>query len=343
MSTGSVTVLLILLFVVSPVLYPMMYAAPSRSFLQTRGTSITDSEGRVVILRGVNYPGYDKERTSLHNPGAYMTLELGFSFNVVRLPISWANLEPEPGVFNSTYLSEFVGRDVEWAGQAGLYVVLDMHQYDWAGRFGGYGVPDWAVQNYPANETGMREAVSDFWTNNGLQDHLIQVWVKVAEYFANEPAVAGYDLLNEPWVYTSAMPELNASAVNAFYVRVIQAIRTVDQNHIVFLEPANMYTPELSVTPNIVWSPHFYPLSFESKYQADDFTLLEQDFLMKYQTFVTEGGMPVWIGEFGAFMADESSRATWTQDALTLFERYHVGWAWWAYTGQYTTIPNQLP
>lgn len=296
------------------------------------------------MLRGVNYPGYDKDQPTLHNSAAYTALGLGFAFNVVRLPISWANLEPEPGVFNSTYLSWFVGQDVEWARSAGVYLVLDMHQYGWARRFGGYGVPDWAVRDYPADETGMRRAVSDFWANMGLQDHLVQVWVRVAAYFASEPAIAGYDLLNEPWVYNSVIPELNASAVNAFYARAIEAIRVADPNHIIFLEPANMYSPKLlPKEANIVWSPHFYQLSFEPKYQVENFTLLERDFLEKYQKFLVESGTPMWIGEFGAFMADDSSRAMWTQDVLTLFNRYHVGWAWWAYDGRFSSIPDQLP
>jgi endoglycosylceramidase len=224
-----------------------------------------------------------------------------------------------------------------------LYVVLDMHQYGWARRFGGYGVPDWAVEAYPANETGMRQAVTDFWMNSELQGHFIQVWAKVAEYFADDPTIAGYYLLNEPWMYTSLAQRLNASSVNEFYLRTIEAIRTVDKNHIVFLEPANIYTTKLRVTQNIVWSPHFYPLSFEAKYQPENFTLLEQDFLEKYHTFMVDSGTPMWIGEFGAFMPDGSSRGVWTQDALTLFDRYQVGWTWWAYNGQYTTIPNQLP
>jgi len=41
-------------------------------------------------------------------------------------------------------------------------------------------------------------------------------------------------------------------------------------------------------------------------------------------------GGPIWIGEFGAFMKDESHH-NWLQDATTLFDKYMVGWAWWAF------------
>ena len=338
----SVAAVLVLFATIGAALAPAIYATPTPGFLSTRGTSIVDSAGQAVILRGVNYPGYGLDYPMLHNSAAYRTLYEGFGFNVVRLPISWANLEPQPGFINSTYLSWYVDQDVQWAKSAGIYVILDMHQYDWAARFGGFGAPDWAVQNYAPNATGMQQAVTDFWLNIDLQDHLIQVWAKIARHFANEPTIAGYDLLNEPWIYTSMKPGLNATALNAFYDRTIQAIRAVDTNHIIFLEPANMNTFKLPTRTNIVWSPHFYPLSFAPKYDLQNFTILENDFLAKYETLLVDSGTPMWVGEFGAFMPDSSSRATWTQDAMTLFNRYQIGWAWWGYNGQYTTIPDQL-
>lgn len=319
---------------------PAIYATPTGGFLSTRGTSIVDSVGQTVILRGVNYPGYEQDHPTLHSFGAYSTLA-GNEFNVVRLPISWANLEPEPGAFNSTYLS-YLDQDAQWAKSAGIYVILDMHQSNWADKFGREGAPDWAVQNYGSNATGMQQAVTDFWTNTGLQDHLVQVWAKIAQHFVNEPTIAGYDLFNEPWIFTSATPALNAThALEAFYFRTIHAIRAVDPNHIIFLEPGNVVMFGVPIT-NIVWSPHFYPLSFASKFYFQNSTILENDFAAKYETFVIDFGTPIWIGEFGAFMPDNSSRAMWTQVTLVLFNRYGIGWAWWAYNGQYTSIPDQL-
>lgn len=326
---------------VGAVFAPAIYAAPSRGFLSTRGTLIVDSTGEAVVLRGVNYPGYEHDHPDLHNSAAYSALA-GNEFNVARLPISWANLEPQPGAFSSAYLSSYVDQDVQWAKSAGIYLILDMHQYDWAARFGGEGAPEWSVENYAANATGMRQAVSNFWSNTDLQDHLIQVWVKIADHFINEPVIAGYDLFNEPWVFTSVMPELNATqALEAFYIRAVQAIRAADPNHIIFLEPGNVKTFKLPIA-NIVWSPHLYQLAFASKFYLENYTFLESDFMAKYQTFVTDYGTPMWIGEFGAFMADNASRAVWLQVALDLFNRYEIGWGWWAYDGQYTSIPDQL-
>ena len=98
------------------------------------------------------------------------------------------------------------------------------------------------------------------------------------------------------------MSSLNATTIDAFYAKAIQAIRGIDKNHIIFLEPANMYSKTFPVKDNIVWSPHYYPLSFAPKYFPHNITILEADLAAKYGKFLLEMGSPMWIGEFGAFM-----------------------------------------
>jgi endoglycosylceramidase len=262
-------------------------------------------------------------------------------FNVVRLPISWALFEPRPGILDFSYLSRYVSRDVSYAKKHGLFIVLDMHQYNWARRFGGSGVPDWSVQSYAPNEVGKREAISNFWINTKLQAHFLRAWSEIARTYANETAVAGYDILNEPWIYTSVIPYLNAKHVDALYLKVINSIRAVDPNHIIFLEPANMYSSKFPVKDNIVWSPHFYPLSFVSTYRPQDARALEADLQAKLKRFALEMGGPIWIGEFGAFMKDESHH-DWLRDATTLFDKYMVGWAWWAFGQELDGTGNSM-
>jgi aryl-phospho-beta-D-glucosidase BglC (GH1 family) len=304
-------------------------AQATTGFLSVKGTWITDSTGKDVLLRGVNYLGYECGPPTSHSESAYAYFaQMGF--NVVRLPISWANLEHIKGYFDPTWLLWYVDQDVQWAKKYAIYIVLDMHQDNWASRFGGCGAPDWSVSQYPPNDVGMREAVSDFWVDTSLQNHLVMVWANIASHYANEPTIAGYDLLNEPWVYNSVIPSLNASYLDSFYARVTAAIRAVDQNHILFLEPANMNTFNTSFDSKIVWSPHFYPLSFDPKYYPQNMTVLQADLAAKYQTFVLDSKTPMWIGEFAAFMTDNTAY-NWLNDAKTLFAKYQIGWAWWAY------------
>jgi len=307
---------------------PTVNSVGRNGFLRTDGIWIVNSEGRRILLRGVNYPGLSWEpQPDKHKEAAYRRFaEIGC--NVVRLPISWAHLEPLPGVFDDKYLYGYVDKDIRWARKYGLFVVLDMAQWKWAERFGGNGVPDWAVQAYPPTEGGMRKFASDFWVNSTLQGHLSQVWRWVASIYANEPTIAGYDLFNEPWSYTLMDSNMTAKYVHEFYLNVIESVRDVDLNHMIFLEPIGTNSLNITLEKSIVWSPHFYPLAFTPTYFAENVTLLEADLAAKYRKFVIEFAKPMWIGEFGAFMKDDSY-INWLHDAIGLFDRYQIGWAWW--------------
>ena len=50
-----------------------------------------------------------------------------------------------------------------------------------------------------STRTAVLTAWDSFYANrNGIQDHLVSVWGRIAREFRTDPAVAGYDLLNEP-------------------------------------------------------------------------------------------------------------------------------------------------
>jgi hypothetical protein len=318
----------------------------AQSFLRTNGTRIVDAYDNTVLLRGVNYWGYHHSRNTAtlpHSEEDYkLFAELGF--NVVRLVVSWEAFEPKPGFFDESYL-EYVDQEVKWAKNYGLYVVIDFHQSRWAQRFQGTGAPEWTVQQYPATDDGLREAVSNFWVNSTLQEHFIQTWVTVARFYANETAVAGYDILNEPWVYLlgctcTGKGFVRMEDIQTLYSKAIDEIRRVDANHLIFLEMEGHNAPVLNVTnrQNLVWSPHFYPLAFgppygPSVYSHDELGILQSELSVDIATFVDGTGMPIWIGEFGVPVESkmEGGKDLWMQDAKDLFGIYEVGWAWWSY------------
>jgi beta-glucosidase/6-phospho-beta-glucosidase/beta-galactosidase len=80
-------------------------------FLSVQGTWIVESTGKPVLLRGVNYPGYQSPNPRLHAESAYANFAK-MGFNVVRLQISWAKLEPRKGQFDNSFLMWYVDRDV---------------------------------------------------------------------------------------------------------------------------------------------------------------------------------------------------------------------------------------
>jgi endoglycosylceramidase len=263
-------------------------------------------------------------------------------FNVVRLPVGWMWFEPQPGVFDQSYL-DIINRDVQWAKEYGIYIILDMHQSRWAPKFlfpngnQGCGSPDWTVTQYPATDLGMQAAMTNFWTNDTLQKHYIDVWRKLATAFVANPTIAGYDIMNEPRTFNG-----DNGSVKSFYLKVIQSIRSVDANHIIFLEPVNYDIGTVfafSPGQQVVWSPHFYPLASQSHYFPENISVLREEFTMDYNEIVLEAKNPMWIGEYGAFMTDGSA-VNWLQDAIRIFNQYNVGSAWWPYEGgPITEIP----
>src|SRR3990172_11520598 len=100
MRTRSFTALLVLVLTLGLAFVPNTFAAKAQGFLSVQGTQIIDSTGSPVLLRGVNYPGYESGRSDpkVHSESAYEMFARS-GFNVVRLPISWGNIEPYPGAF----------------------------------------------------------------------------------------------------------------------------------------------------------------------------------------------------------------------------------------------------
>jgi len=323
-------------------------------FLRTQGTLIVDAHGQVVLLRGANFIGYEGWRLTMqgmtHSEKDYRGLN-DQGFNVVRLIIDWAMIEPTRGVYDEQYFLKYVDRDIAWAKKYGIYVILDMHQWNWNQKFilGGQGAPDWAVTQYPPTESGRLAAVENFWKNETLRASLVNAWKYVASRYSNETFVAGYDLLNEPWnMFDGSSEGANErwSIIQSFYEELIDAIRTVDGNHIVFVEPWLGKGYLASIRPiqksNLVWAPHFYCYTysyleggkeFESygrPYSHANASLLESFLKPYYDQFVLDFGQPMWMGEFGIEMFVQGSDV-WAQDSVTLFEKYQLGWAWWVY------------
>jgi endoglycosylceramidase len=189
---------------------------------------------------------------------------------VVRLVLNWSQLEPTPGAYSKTYLAR-VAQVVSWARRQGIYVILDMHQ-DQYSRFilpvdakvapsgctpsgGSDGAPGWAVQAgsqagcalYGIDELNPAEsaAFAQFWQNSpvsgpqgqapgtGLQDHYIGALAALARRFVGDPAVVGYELMNEPQPGSSgSLPAGNGYQASSedlypFYTRAVEALTGV--------------------------------------------------------------------------------------------------------------------
>lgn len=254
-------------------------------------------------------------------------------FNSVRMVLFWDLMEPSRGAFSATHFAT-LDTAIARAKAAGLYVVLDaIHLY---GSGGFNDVPAWA-------QTG--DSVTTVQTNGG------GYLKELARRYRAEPAVAGYDLVNEFYRFP-----IDQNGVLRAYDSLIREVRTVDPDKIIVIEPTYGDTSiappladfaNLTDKRNVVWSIHDYfaggePDGYSSDgqqrgtylwdgttgYTAPDPAALEAHLLVHLDAL--RGVLPLWIGEFGIGDA-ATNRDLWIQQTVSLFQKYGLGYAWWEY------------
>ena len=186
----------------------------------TDSLQFTDSQGRVRIFNGMNID--DKQIGDVFRydlDEAFFKQFRANGFNLIRLAVQWANIEPVPGRYSESYLGSM--DDIfRLAEKYGVYILLDMHQdlySGFGGIGGGDGAPDWAcmtdgVKPKPYKFVWAEAYVFGKWVHNcfdhfwknddclgkGLQDRYADLWRMLAARYGSSPALFGYDLLNEP-------------------------------------------------------------------------------------------------------------------------------------------------
>lgn len=330
--------------------------------LSQTGTWLTNGAGQVVILHGVNevykLAPYEPSATGFNEADAQFLADNGF--NVVRLGVIWAGVEPQPGVIDTAYLDS-IHQTVHMLADHGIYTIIDMHQDLYSNTFYGEGAPGWASdgggrpnQNagFPGNyyvNPALNHAWDAFWGNAdapngiGLLDNYTLTWEHVANYFSGNSAVIGYDIMNEPFPGSNYPVALLGGSFFAsqqltpMYNQVAAAIRAVDPTTPLYLEPPNPAVTEiptllgLPVTllgrvsdPNVVLAFHNYcgPIG------GALCTKIANTLAAQAQSYAVRHSVPAVMNEFGA----TSDIATLTKE-MRSGDRYLMSWAEWAYTG----------
>ncbi len=307
--------------------------ALAQGFLHSSGSKIIDPNGQEILLRGIGLggwlvpEGYMLHTESFANSPSEIRAKFAsligsanadqffdtyrrnyvtrkdvdriarWGFNSIRLPMHYALLTPkdQPGVYVESGFA-IIDSLLSWCEANQIYLILDLHCAPGGqnnGNISDYG-------GYPS-----------LWENTQYQQRTVELWRTIAQRYASRRWIGGYDLLNEPaW----NLPPNNQPLLS-LYVRITQAIRQVDQNHLIFAE-GNWYATDFSgLTPpwdvNMAYSFHKY---WNPNTTAAINTVLNLRSLHN---------VPLWLGESG-----ENSNA-WFIDCVELMERNSIGWAWW--------------
>lgn len=183
--------------------------------------------------------------------------------------------------------------------------------------------------------------------NHDCQDSLVKAWEKLASTYKNNPAVWGYDILNEPreddYVYMPNGP----LDWNRLAEKIALAIRNIDKETPIIVEPPRWGSPQALLTfkpiavDNVIYSVHFYAphqythqgihnrpdnISYPGKIAGknwDKETIRKQ--LEPVVWFQKKYNVPIYIGEFSvARWAPGGAR--WLKDTIDIFEEN--GWDW---------------
>lgn len=142
-------------------------------------------------------------------------------FNTIRFGLAYS-------MTLSENFFEWLDENIQWAEEAGLKIILDMH------------APQGGIQLRD------KQGALAFWTKESVQKEFIDVWVNIAEHYKDSSCVIMYDLLNEPLVIADSEEEGIAKYVD-FMQRLIQAIREVDENHVMCVEGFSIQRHNTSV------------------------------------------------------------------------------------------------
>jgi hypothetical protein len=319
-------------------------ATSGLSWLSVRDRRIVDESGRTVLLRGFNTSTL-LEPTVPHLPldETDATMMESDGFDVVRLAVSWGRLEPQRGVWDAGYLQS-IAATVDLLNRHHIYVVVDMHFLDWSSAFSGSGAPAWA--SLPLDPDLHMQALGDwqrhlspavngantyFWVSPDWQADYMQAWQRIAQRFRGDSGVAGYDLYNEPHAIPLPPIRFEKSFMWPLYARTIDAIGSVDPNHMFIVEGELLADYGTTIVPlqapNLVYSPHEYtgslvPPMFDGNARPID------DHVQQVADEASRVPAALWVGEWG-MSATQAKATTWIDDTINAFDSAGAGWAWW--------------
>lgn len=325
--------------------------ANGQGFLKADGKRIVNEKGQNVLLRGMGFGGWMlqegymfhinkdsrqyriRERieelmgpqetkefydTWLENAVRKVDIDSmkAWGFNSVRLPMHYnlytLPVEKEPVAGQNTWLDkgfDMTDKLLAWCKANHMYLILDLH----------------AAPGGQGNDLNISDRNTDnpsLWDSEANRAKTIALWVKLAERYKNEPNIGGYDIINEPNFGfddpdhdKNGLNEKTNAPLKRLMVDITRAIRQVDKKHIIIIEGNGWGNNYNGILP--AWDNNMV-LSFHKYWNYNDQASIAHMVKMR-----DDNNMPIWLGETG-----ENSNV-WFTDAIRLFEKNNIGWAFW--------------
>ncbi len=229
-------------------------------------------------------------------------------YNSIRLPINWRLfMEDEPGITFDEYGFDILDEVVKWCEQADLYVWIDLH-----GAPGG---------QTGANIDDCIDDVPRLYMDDDKFEKGLALWEEIAKRYADNPVVAGYDLLNEP-IRPENGPDVPdceqlVPELIRFYQQAIKRIRAIDKHHCFSIEGHHWATDTTIFNQQYDdnWVLHFH------RYWDNP----EENIFEKFIALREKYNVPLWLGETGENTHD------WFSAITAICDREHISYHFWPY------------
>ena len=328
-------------------------AITEKDFLTVSGSNLVNRDGEAVILRGVNLGGWllqeswmcpvtgangewgnldtieafkanglsDEQIQQLFNTyqdnwitETDLDIIAATGANCIRVPFWYRNfMLNEAGDWIDDDLNANPGfKRLDWiieqAGARGMYVILDLH-----------GAPGGQSMNHSTGTVGR----NDLYTSEECRATMKKLWVAIAQRYKDNPAVAAYDIMNEPQNndgfedkehYVSPWDSAAWAQTNDVYREMISAIREIDSERVISVEGiwriTNLPDPRKEGWSNMLYQVHLYD-------DTKEFNKLAK----KSASYGKNHGVAVIVGEFS------------NMDDFEICEKYGISWTSWTYKG----------
>lgn len=207
---------------------------------------------------------------------------------------------------NPVYVEEgfhLIDSLVSWCKKYKVYVIIDMH-----GAPGG---------QTGANIDDSPRDLPELFMESKYQDQLVNLWVKIAQRYKDDPTVAAYDLLNEPLPEGTGSAEKYKHLLVPLYKRITSEIRKVDPKHMITLEgydwANNWALFDKPFDNNVFYQFHYYCWARPDNLNSID----------KFTDKRNELNTPIWVGETG----EKGNAIYWATSQY--LEANNIGFSFW--------------